>query len=294
MVIVKKVQETCSSCTLPCKPVINSFTASPSCIQLCDEAVLCWTTSGADKVTISPGIGTVPSSGSYEVKPVSTTTYVLTASNGAGSVSASTTVTVSPYTSSLSTTSSTTVASTSAISTAGIGGFDLGLGDDPFKSWPLYVVVIVVLGAAVAAVIIFLTRRPAAAYAVPRTGTRAGFASWDTSTQATTQSPRTMPIDTGAGAKFVTANGEHLPVSGDAMVLGRTNLKSVMMPGNASLISREHVRIECENGEYYIEDVNSTNGTRVNGSRITGKGRFLLSDGDRIELADAITFTFRS
>ncbi len=75
-------------------PFVNTFTASPDTIQSGQSATIYWEAPGATSVTISPGIGTVASSGSRTVRPRATTTYTLTATNACGSASASTTVTV--------------------------------------------------------------------------------------------------------------------------------------------------------------------------------------------------------
>ena len=74
-------------------PVIISFSASPSNISLGASSVLSWTTSNATGAKIS-GIGNVGTSGTTSVNPTSSTTYILEATNGASSVSASTTVVV--------------------------------------------------------------------------------------------------------------------------------------------------------------------------------------------------------
>jgi len=76
-------------------PVINSFTASPSSISLGGSATLSWSVSNATSVTIDNGVGAVGSSGSSIVLPAVTTTFTLTASNAAGSDTATTLVIVS-------------------------------------------------------------------------------------------------------------------------------------------------------------------------------------------------------
>lgn len=82
--------------TKPNLPTISSFTASPTGISLGSGSTLSWTTSGATSLSISPGgITESAASGSTLVSPEATTTYVLTATNAAGSVTASASVTVS-------------------------------------------------------------------------------------------------------------------------------------------------------------------------------------------------------
>ena len=76
-------------------PVINSFTANPDTIAAGGSAVLSWNVSNAASVSISPLIGSVdPVSGSGTATVGSTTTFVMTASNAAGSTNASVTVNV--------------------------------------------------------------------------------------------------------------------------------------------------------------------------------------------------------
>ena len=81
----------------PSVPVISSFTATPSSIIVGGSSTLAWTVAGATSLSISQGVGAVTGS-SVSVSPIATTTYTLTASNSAGTVTASTTVTVSSAT----------------------------------------------------------------------------------------------------------------------------------------------------------------------------------------------------
>jgi len=75
-------------------PVVTSFDASSSTITEGQEATLHWETAGASSVTISPGIGTVSSSGTRNVSPETTTTYTLVADKMTGSARKSVTITV--------------------------------------------------------------------------------------------------------------------------------------------------------------------------------------------------------
>ena len=79
------------------------------------------------------------------------------------------------------------------------------------------------------------------------------------------------------------------PRVGDVVVIGR----DVAEYGEAGvfvdyvlsleIMSRQHVRIRhCEDGEYKMEDLNSTNGTWVNGVRLTPSEEFELVSGTKI------------
>ena len=65
-------------------PVVNYFTAAPPVISSGGSTTLSWDVSYATSVTIDNGIGSVASSGSMPVSPVSTITYTLTATNAYG------------------------------------------------------------------------------------------------------------------------------------------------------------------------------------------------------------------
>jgi hypothetical protein len=73
-------------------PVINYFTASPT-VVLFGSSTLSWDVSNATHVSITPGIGNVEPVGSASVSVVATTSYTLAASNTAGTVHETITVT---------------------------------------------------------------------------------------------------------------------------------------------------------------------------------------------------------
>ncbi len=58
---------------------INNFAAGPEIIEPGGSSVLNWGVSGADNISIEPGIGTVSSNGSLPISPSKTTTYKMTA-----------------------------------------------------------------------------------------------------------------------------------------------------------------------------------------------------------------------
>lgn len=50
-------------------------------------------------------------------------------------------------------------------------------------------------------------------------------------------------------------------------------------------VSRRHAILTPMDGFLYIEDLGSTNGTRINGFQLTSKQKYRLRDGDELEFA---------
>ncbi len=57
-------------------------------------------------------------------------------------------------------------------------------------------------------------------------------------------------------------------------------------------VSRRHAQLTRQGESYVIEDIGSTNGTYVNGKRVTAP--VLLSDGDMVGLADAVVLAVQA
>ncbi len=271
-------------------PTISSFTANPNYVQPGQSATLSWVVSNANSVSVSPSVGSVAISSSAIVTPTATTTYTITATNSVGTVTAMTTVTVAPYVTTYPTYSSPPV-DTSTVTTQA----NMPLTPEGSNLWPLIVLLIALMAVSAAVIIALVSRKPAAA--VQHSGTASAFtAATGTAPAATlpaTGTPHTTPIGAGT-ARLVSAGGGELSIRGGAMPLGRSDLRSLTTADKSDLISRKHFTMEYENGDYYIEDSNSTNGTRLNGESIRGKGKQLLRNGDNIEIADAVKLTFRT
>jgi hypothetical protein len=82
--------------------------------------------------------------------------------------------------------------------------------------------------------------------------------------------------------------GEYPATPRGAFYIGRINGNDMIMPDYA--ISKRHAIIDIEDGAYYIRDAGSTNGTKLNGSRL-GKKPTQLRDKDVISFA-RYEFTF--
>src|SRR5689334_21831582 len=53
-------------------------------------------------------------------------------------------------------------------------------------------------------------------------------------------------------------------------------------------VSRPHARISFVNGAYWIEDLESANGTEVEGKPIKGMGKVRFEPGERIQISETI------
>jgi hypothetical protein len=79
--------------TIPVPPTVTA-SVSPESIVRGDSATLTWTSTNAATLTIFPGIGAAPLSGSIVVNPTVSTTYILTVVGAGGTATASVTLTV--------------------------------------------------------------------------------------------------------------------------------------------------------------------------------------------------------
>jgi len=73
--------------------------------------------------------------------------------------------------------------------------------------------------------------------------------------------------------------GLEVPVDRSRMVVGRGRGADLVVA--ESTMSREHAVISFDEGGCFVEDLQSTNGTKVNGQRCERKR---LQDGDEIQL----------
>ena len=75
-------------------PVVRTFTVEPTSITAGQSATLTWAIENADSISITPGIGSVQSSGNRSVSPATTTTYRLNATGPGGPIERTATLTV--------------------------------------------------------------------------------------------------------------------------------------------------------------------------------------------------------
>jgi pSer/pThr/pTyr-binding forkhead associated (FHA) protein len=95
------------------------------------------------------------------------------------------------------------------------------------------------------------------------------------------------PDASAASARLVAGNGEQFGVAATAATrIGRALDNDIVI--NDASVSRHHASIECRNGGFVVRDLDSRNGTWIEGQRIT---EAMLSYGNSLRFGDVV-FTF--
>ncbi len=93
----------------------------------------------------------------------------------------------------------------------------------------------------------------------------------------------------GLGTRLVAVSGPYtgqsFPLSHVPATIGRAAERDIPLPADTS-VSRSHARVTYADGRHFIADDGSSNGTFVNGGRISDPR--LLSSGDTISLAETV------
>ena len=84
--------------------------------------------------------------------------------------------------------------------------------------------------------------------------------------------------------------GKIFPLERPEIIIGRDNISSLMI--NDAEVSRKHCRLIWQGSGYVIEDLGSTNGTFVNGQRLSAP--FVLRGGESISLGENIVLGYES
>ena len=85
--------------------------------------------------------------------------------------------------------------------------------------------------------------------------------------------------------------GERISINKPVFRIGKEKSYVDYFIADNTAISRSHANIHTENGEYFIEDTNSTNHTYLNGKLINSNVKTKLTNGDKVRLANE-DFTF--
>ncbi len=84
--------------------------------------------------------------------------------------------------------------------------------------------------------------------------------------------------------------GKIFPLEGDVVTIGREAGNGIVI--NDAEVSRKHTQFVFQGGKYIVTDLGSTNGTFVNGQRLTGQ--HILQPGEVISLGEQINLLFEA
>ncbi len=84
--------------------------------------------------------------------------------------------------------------------------------------------------------------------------------------------------------------GATYSLEGDQLVIGRDSSSNIAI--NDAEVSRKHARLNFQGGKYVIEDLGSTNGTFVNGQRLSAAA--VLKSGDVVSLGEQIVLLYEA
>src|ERR1700724_2781697 len=76
--------------------------------------------------------------------------------------------------------------------------------------------------------------------------------------------------------------GRKYPLAGDCNVLGRQYDSHICLTGKA--ISRQHAQILCRDNAFFVEDLDSSNGTFLNGIRLGAHAPTPISHRDTLQI----------
>ncbi len=99
--------------------------------------------------------------------------------------------------------------------------------------------------------------------------------------------PPVTPLPTARQARLISSDGRQFAVAIGSTIIGRGEGAQVRLADVG--ISRQHARLDYDGTRMVLTDLGSTNGTTVNGNRITAAA---LQHGDVIQLGTT-TLTFR-
>jgi hypothetical protein len=106
------------------------------------------------------------------------------------------------------------------------------------------------------------------------------------STRVEVAAPAPTMLETLIGNIYVkdgTGKGKFYPIGGKPVTFGRDPASTVAVTGDN--VSRLHAEIRVDGSNVWLEDKDSTNGTYVNGQRVT---RHSLENGDEIRIGSSV------
>ena len=108
--------------------------------------------------------------------------------------------------------------------------------------------------------------------------------------------PPVAPTPYVASRSFVLCSKGATPdieINKDEFIIGKSQQRVDGVVMGSNLVSRVHCKMVMRNGECSVVDLNSLNGTFVNGNKLTPGAEYRISDGAVLSVAD-VQFVFRT
>lgn len=93
-------------------------------------------------------------------------------------------------------------------------------------------------------------------------------------------------------AKLILPDNKVCLMKDEKRIFGREDFLGSLTTDTLMYIGHNHFKITKKDKDFYLKDLNSTNGTKLNGEEVEDH-EFKLSDGDQISVADVLDFEFK-
>ena len=93
-------------------------------------------------------------------------------------------------------------------------------------------------------------------------------------------------------AKCILPNDQEFVLNEYEKVFGREDFVGIALADELLFIGKNHLKITKMEDGVYIEDLDTKNGTMINGKEITGLGKIRLNDGDGILVAKTLNIKY--
>ncbi len=101
-----------------------------------------------------------------------------------------------------------------------------------------------------------------------------------------------MNTNNESHAQLVLPNNNNIIVNGAEKTIGREDFIGVISPDKLYFIGKDHFKIIRKDKYFYIQDMNTKNGTTVNDEELKGSKMHRLDDGDEIMVAKTLNIKY--
>jgi hypothetical protein len=93
-------------------------------------------------------------------------------------------------------------------------------------------------------------------------------------------------------AKLVLPDNKEFTINQYERTFGREDFMGLLVMDDLMFIGKNHFRLTRLDDGFYIEDLDTKNGTDVNGDEITGRGKIKLKTNDEINVSKILTIKY--